>query len=269
MSDTDYSLPDASKYESIGDVPEGIRKYYFEKDGKVHEQDPQAMVSTMAKIRRENEKLTKELLDRDNRLTEFIDVLGEDADPDAIKSWKEKAARADELPTEADWEKREKILNENFKKQLAIKDGDIQSRDLTIERVTINGMLREALRSADANKDGVDLLPDHMRKRVEKVIKEDGSVELHPLDEDGTRMYAEDGSEATLVDLANEFRTKRPIFFNGSRASGMGSTGESVALPKDAKNWYAMSAEEKSAFRKKHGKEAAVALMAKSAAPSA
>lgn len=266
MANEDFALPDPSRFESLEAVPEGLRKFYFEKDGKVHEQDPQALVSTLAKTRRENEKLAKEILEAQNRLSAFVEILGDDADPEVIKSWKIKAAKAEELPSDQEIEKRIRLIEENHKKALSVKESEIKSRDLTIERVTINGMLREALRAADANQDGLDILPDLMRKRVEKHIKEDGSVELYPLDEDGTRMYADDGSEGTLVDLANELRAKRPIFFSGSKASGVGSSGENILLPKDAKNWYDMDAAEKAAFRKKHGREAATKLMQKSAA---
>ena len=261
-----FSLPDV---DSIDQVPEEYRPLYFEKEGKVQKQNPAAMASTMAKIRRDNEKTANELLEAQNTLASYRDVFGDDApDLDEIKALRAKAARADELPTDQEVEKRIKLVEENFKKQLALKDSDIKSRELTIEKVTISGMLKEALRAADANTDGLDLLPDIMRKRVEKVIEADGSVKLHPLDEDGTRMYAEDGSEATLVDLANEFRNKRPIFFNGSGARGTGSNGEAAVVPAGSKDWYKMSPQEKADFRKKHGPAAARALMQKSSAPA-
>ena len=258
-----FSLPDV---ESIDQVPEEYRPFYFEKEGKVQKQNPAAMASTMAKIRRENEKFEKDLAERDGLLKSYVEVFGEEPpSPEEIKALKEKASRADQQPTDQEVEKRIKLVEENYKKQLSHKDNEIKSRELTIERVTISGMLKEALKLADANTDGLDLLPDIMRKRVEKTIEADGSVKLYPLDEDGTRMYAEDGSEATLVDLANEFRTKRPVFFNGSGARGTGSNGETVVVPAGSKDWYKMSPQEKADFRKKHGPAAAAALMAKSA----
>lgn len=262
-----FSLPDV---ESIDQVPEEYRPFYFEKEGKVQKQNPAAMASTMAKIRRENEKYEKDLAEKETALKSYLDVFGDEPlSPEDIKALKEKAARAEQQPTDHEVEKRIKLVEENFNKKLAMKDAEIKSRELTIEKVTIAGMLKEALRLADANSDGLDLLPDIMRKRVEKTIESDGSVKLYPLDEDGTRMYAEDGSEATLVDLANEFRNKRPVFFNSSGARGMGSNGESAIVPAGAKDWYKMSPQEKDDFRKKHGKAAAAALMAKSSTQQA
>lgn len=259
-----FSLPDV---ESIDQVPEEFRPYYFEKEGKVQKQNPAAMASTMAKVRRESEKTANDLQEAQTVIASYQEVFGDDVpDIEVIKELKAKAARADELPSDQEVEKRIKLVEENFNKKIALKDDEIKSRDLTIERVTIAGMLKDALRQADANDDGLDLLPDVMRKRVEKKFEADGSVSLFPLDEDGTRMYAEDGSEATLVDLANEFRNKRPIFFNGSGARGTGSNGEAAVVPSGAKDWYKMTPLEKADFRKKHGASAAAALMAKSTA---
>lgn len=258
----EFSLPEV---DSLDEVPDDFRPFYFEKDGKVQRQNPQAMVSTMAKIRRENEKLSSEVLAKDNQLQSFIEVLGDDADPDVIKSLKDKAAKAEQLPTNEEVEKRIKLVEENARKQLEGLKVEKSKLESIIEKEAVEVQIRSALQAADANKDGLDLLPQLLRGRVEKQYTDDGRIKLIPLDEDGSRMYTQDGSDATLLDLANKMKDERPVFFNGSRASGIGSTGESVTIPKDAKDWYKMSAAEKAEFRKKHGKDAAVALMARSA----
>lgn len=262
MPELTFSLPDV---DALDQVPEEYRSFYFEKDGKVQRQNPQMMASTMAKVRRENEKLAGELLDRDNLVNSFKDVFGEDMpDADEIRGLIEKAGQADKLPTDADVEKRISTLEANHKKQLAAKDTEISARDKTIEQVTVRRLLQDALNAARANKDGLELLPEPMRSRTEMVIEEDGNIKLHPLDEDGTRMYTEDGGEASLVDLANKMREDRPIFFEGTRASGLDSGGEAVTLPRNSKNWYKMTRQEKIEFTKEHGEKAANTLMMKS-----
>jgi len=266
MADSKFALPEV---DTIDEVPEEYRAFYFEKDGKIKRQDPAAMASTMAKIRRENERLSGEVEQHQTRLTHFVEVFGDDADPESLKALKEKAAQADQLPSDKEVEKRIKTVEENYKKQLAAKDAELASREETIESVTVLGQLREALKSADANDDGLELLPKFMREQVEKEYLEGGKIKLYPLDEDGTRMYAEDGSEATLLDLANKIKAKRPIFFHGSKASGMGAGQDAVAVPANSKNWWKMSTAEKVEFSKKHGPEKAAALMSQSAQPDA
>lgn len=265
MNDKTFSLPEV---ESLEEVPDEYRPFYFEKEGKIQRQDPTAMVKTVAALRREKAGAEATAKDAQELLSRYTEVLGEDFDINTVKEWKQKAAMAEQLPTDQEVEKRISLVKQDALKQLQMKEKEIEAAHRTIEEVTVKGMLKDALRSADANQDGLDILPDIMRKRVKRTINDDGTVSLHPLDEDGTQMYADDGSEATLLDLANEIRAKRPVFFNGSKASGIGATGETVNLPKDAPNWYKMSPEQKTAFTKKHGKEAATALMMKSVRPA-
>lgn len=266
MSETKFSLPEVS---SIDDVPEEFRPYYFEKDGQVHRQNPAAMVSTMAKVRRENEKLSQELLDRENRLKTFIEVLGEDADPDVIKSLKEKAARAEGLPSDEEVAKRIRIVEENARKERAALEKKLHDRDRTIEIEAVESQLRAALQAANANEAGVRLLPETMRKRLQKNYLDDGRMELIPLDEDGTRMYNDDGSAATLVDLANKLRADAAFapLFEGTRASGLGTNGEAITLPKDSPNYWKLTDQQKIEFAKKHGQQKLMLLMANSGPP--
>lgn len=261
----EFSLPDV---ESIDEVPDEFRPFYFERDGKVQKQNPAAMASTLAKVRRENEKLAQELLERQNALAQFRDVLGDDADPEVIKQLKVKAARADTLPTDQEVEKRIRLVEENAAKQTAQLKKELELRERLIEQEAVKVQIRAALQQADANKDGLDLLPDLLRSRVEKVYTEDGRIKLIPLDSDGTRMYADDGSEATLADLANRLKDERPIFFNGSGARGLGTSGEAVTVPRDAKDPSKMSPQEKSEFIKKHGSAAYATLLMRAARAS-
>lgn len=259
MPDLKFSLPEV---DSLDDVPEDFRSFYFEKDGKVQRQNPAAMASTMAKIRRENEKMAQELVERENRLSAYIEALGDDADPEIIKALKDKAARADQLPTNDEVEKRIRLVEENARKQMQGLQSEKTKLESIIETEAVSLQIREALKLADANQDGLDLLPQIMRTRVEKQYLDNGRIKLIPLDEDGTRMYADDGSEATLLDLANKFRETRPIFFNGSRASGLGTNGEAVSLPKNEKNWFKMSDAEKIDFQRKHPDKVAAMIAA-------
>lgn len=249
----EFSLPEVS---NLDEVPEEYRPFYFEKDGQVQRQNPQAMVSTMAKIRRENEKLSQDLLDRENRLQGFVEVLGDDADPDIIKGLKDKAAKAEQLPTNDEVEKRIRLVEENAKKQLEGLKSEKAKLESIIEKEAVEIQIKAALSAANANKDGLDLLPQLLRGRVEKKYTDDGRIELIPLDEDGSRMYTQDGSEATLVDLANKTKDTRPVFFNGTGASGVGATGQTVTIPKNAPKPSKMTPQEKRAFQKEHGDDA-------------
>lgn len=254
----EFSLPDV---DSLEEVPEAFRAFYFEKDGKVVKQNPSAMASTMAKIRRENEKLSAERAEFEKKLKAYTEALGEDADPEIIRTLKEKAQRADAVPTDDEIKKRIAIIEENFKKQIALKEKELSESDAIIQQELIAGQIREALKQAEANQDGLDILPEILRRRVEVQRLGNGRIKLLPLDEDETRMYAEDGSEASLSDLVSEIRSKRAIFFNGSKGNGLGAGGTEAQLPKDAKNWLKMTAIEKSEFMKKHGMAAVTAMI--------
>ena len=116
MSDAvKFSLPEVN---SLDEVPQEYRAYYFEKDGEIRRQDPGAMASTMAKIRRENEKLSSQIIEQEEQLNSFLDIMGDAADPDSLRALKEKAARAEQLPTNDEVEKRIKPVEENSNKQL-------------------------------------------------------------------------------------------------------------------------------------------------------
>lgn len=261
MTEKTFSLPDV---DSLDEVPEEFRAFYFEKEGQVKRQDPGAMAATMAKLRREMDQVGSTLKEREKALNAYQEALGDDADPEVLRQLKEKAQRAESAPTDQEVEKRIKAVEDNFKKQLGLKEQEIASRESIIENVLIQNQIRDALRQADANDDGIDLLPKLMRDRVQKVYLDGGKIELVPLDEDGTRKFTEDGQEATLLDLANEYKAKRPIFFNGTSAKGFGSSGEPVNLPQGAKDWKSMTPMEKSEFRAKHGAKAAQAMISKS-----
>lgn len=256
-----FSLPET--VESLDVVPDDLKGFYFERDGKIQRQDPKALVSTLAKVRREGEARDKELQETKGALAAYQETLGDDADPDIVRALKEKAARADELPTDADVQKRIEKIEENYKKQLGLKDNEIASREKVIEQDLVDGRLSAALIEADADKDCVDLLTTSMRERVDRAY-ENGRIKLVPLDKDGTRLYREDGSDATLVDLAMEIRAARPKLFNGTANRGLGSGAEASNVPADAKNWYHMSAREKNDFRAKHGETVTARLIAQS-----
>ena len=258
----EFSLPEV---ESLDEVPEEYRGFYFEKDGKVHRQDPAAMASTMAKTRRENEALKKDKETLQGQIGGYQEVLGDDElSPEYLKTLKEKAALGEKAPTDTEVEKRISTIEANHGKKIEALNKTIGDKDAIIEKIAVRGALVDALKQAKANGDGIELLPDRMRKRVEIAYTADGDIKLSPLDEDGTRMYAEDGSDATLLDLANQLKAKHGNLFEGTTATGMNTSGETVTVPKDAKNWWKMTDQERIEFTKKHGKDKATALMGQS-----
>lgn len=256
----EFSLPDV---ETIDEVPEPYRPFYFEKDGKVQKQNPAALASTLAKIRREKEQLANDLLEKDNKLAAFIEALGDDADPEVVKQLKAKAAKADTQPTNEEFDKRVRLVEENFKKIIGQKDKEIAEYDQIVKNELIDGQIRNALAQADANKDGLDILPAMLRSRVELQKLGNGKVKLIPLEKDGTKLFVGNGDEATLADLIAEVKNERAIFFNGSGNRGLGSGADAVNVPQDSKNPAKMSAQEKSEYIKKHGAKGWAALLAK------
>lgn len=260
MADKDFSLPEVN---SLDEVPADFKKFYFEKDGKVQKADPSALASSLAQVRRENDQLNTKLLAASERVSAFTELLGDNADPEFIRTLQEKAARADNAPNESEIQRRLDTLKQDYEKKLQVASGETERFQQIIKKNTVTDKLREALREVNATEDGLSLLPERMMDRVEVSYAENGEIELKVLDKDGAGMYVT-GQPASLVDLATELKSSHASLFKGSGASGMGSGQNSVNLPSNAKSWWKMSDDERIAFTREHGQAAASALIEKS-----
>lgn len=259
MPDKEFSLPEVS---SLDEVPEDYRAFYYEKDGKVQRQNPASLAGQLAKSRRESEQKDAELLQTKNALAIYQEALGDEADPETIRLLKDKAARADASPTEADVQKRLDTLRADYEKKMKAQSAEMQKLDSIVRNNTVADRLREALREANASDDGVALLPERMLNRVSVDYADNGKITIRVLDEDGTGMYV-NGQEASLVDLATELKTKHPSLFKGSGATGMGSGANATSVPSNVKSWSKMTDAEKIAFQKQHGRAAVNAMIAR------
>lgn len=255
-----FSLPDV---DSLDEVPEEYRAYYYRKDGQIVRQNPAAMASTLAKMRREAEELKGDRDALKARWDAVAESFGADATPEKIREIKARADKAIDAPTDEEFNKRVRIIEETAKKQIEALKKQIDERDAIIEKEAVEAQIRDALKRAGAREEALDILPELLRRRVEKRF-EDGRLKLQPLDADNLRMYAEDGhTPATLYDLAVQIRSQKPIFFSAPQPAGLGSGG-SPGSGAPAPDWFKMTPAEKAEFSRKHGAAAVQNIISKS-----
>lgn len=123
--------------------------------------------------------------------------------------------------------------------------------------------LTGALAKFQATEEGMDLLPNRLKSRVDTKLV-DGKVVTRILQEDGSTPMAgsaPDGS-ATFDDLAKEVVRKYPSLFKGTGGTGSGAsnTGGKGGGAASGKKRSEMNISEKAAFQREHGQAAYLAL---------
>lgn len=255
-----FSLPEV---DSLDEVPEDYKSFYFVSEGKVQRQKPDMLVSTLNKIKRDNERVAAELLETKNALALYKEALGEDADPERLRALKEKAAKADSLTSDEDVEKRIATVKAAHDREIEKIRAVIKDREESLEEYAVMSAVRDALKQVDADEDALDLLPQKIRSRL-KVEFKDKKVNVSVLNEDGSQKIRDDGQDATLLDLANEFKSTRPKLFNGTKNTGAGGMPDAFQIPAGQKSWWKMTDSERIEYARKNGKEKAQAFMAAS-----
>lgn len=247
--------------ETIDAVPEAVRSFYTETDGKFILQvepvggyaleDVEGLKGTFGKEMTLRKKLEKDLL-------KFKDI-----DPDKAR---DALARLEELGNIDPTKEADKIVSERLeaaKRQLLEKHGEeVKTRDgrigqltKTVESLLIDQAATVALVEA---KGSVELLLPHVQRHTR--VREDGDrFVVEVVDKDGNaRIGNSKGDAMTIADLVQEMRKSEAFgrAFDGSGQSGSGtppnksgeSGGNRSGIPK---SWAeAKTDEEKAAFLK-------------------
>lgn len=249
-----FSLPEV---ESLAEVPDEYKAFYFEKEGKVHRQKPDAMASTMAKQSRELERQKEALSASEQAMAAYREALGENADPAKLKELKEKAALADSAHTPDEVKARLDKQAATFAEEKKRLQSLVSEKDQLLDQVGVMGEIKRLLATAGVNKMGEQFLPDQIRKRVD-VRYENGTIKLIPQATDGGTLIGGDGQDASMMDLIQEFKSNTEVYgqmFNGTQNSGSGSgnNGGRGGFSASDGNWFKMSREQQIAYRKQPG----------------
>jgi hypothetical protein len=133
----------------------------------------------------------------------------------------------------------------------------------------VESRIKSMLVEAGATKEGLDLLPERLSKRV-KLEEENSAFKEIVLTSEGVPMLNAESADATISDLVNEQKEVYPSLFKGSGATGSGASATSGAggasgVIKVSKKASEMSVGEKVKFIKDHGQDAWEQHVAKSA----
>lgn len=252
--------------ETIDVVPEAIRGFYQEHDGKFILQvepvdgyaleDVAGLKSTLGKELTLRKKLEKDVL-------KFKDI-----DPEKAR---DALAKLEELSSIDPAKEADKIANTKFeaaKAQLLERhNGELQSRDgkigkltKTVESLLIDQAATAAL--ADA-KGSVDLLLPHVQRHTRVRENDDGTYVVEVIDKSGnSRIGNGKGDPMTIKELVQEMRHSESFgrAFEGSGQSGGGTPpgGGGQLITKKKSDFQ--NEKERAAFVNEHGLDAYKAL---------
>ena len=215
--------------DTLDGVPEPLREFYEEKDGKFvlkveGIEDTSGLKSALQK-EREAAKEAKKY--KDLGLT-----------PDQIAELKQAADKADEDKARAagEWDTLRQKLADNHAAELKKRDDRIAALEASEHSAVVKTGLMTALAEAGATEEGLALLPDQLKNRA-KIEDDNGERVLKILDADGTTMIGKDGRDATFTDLVAKVTDKFPSLFKATvkpgsgkqpGGNGAGSTGRTV-----------------------------------------
>lgn len=213
--------------DTIDEVPEAVRSFYEEKDGKFALkvdglEDTTALKGALEKER----KAARDAL----KLAKQYEGLGLSADE--IKALVDAKAKADHdaAAKAGDFDK---ILNQHrtaWEKDKATLEAELTAARASERSAIIGTSLMAALTKAGATEEGIDLMPDRLASRV-KFETEDGQRVVKIMAADGETPMAGSGKGglATFDDLVKEALTKWPSLFKASGAGGGGKQPNSRA----------------------------------------
>lgn len=206
--------------DSIDDVPEAVRSFYEEKDGKFALkvdglEDTTGLKTALVKER----KAAREA----QNLARQFEGLGLSADE--IKALVEDKDKRDREAAEKSGDF-DKILTQHksaWEKDKATLEAELTAARASERSAIIGTSLMAALTKAGATEEGIDLMPDRLAARV-KFETEDGARVVKIMSADGETPMAGSGKGglATFDDLVKEALTKWPSLFKASGAGGGG-----------------------------------------------
>lgn len=168
------------------------------------------------------EKKNSELLDELKPLKRKIQAL-DGVDLDEYNRLREEAAAKDEADAKkrGEFDKLREQMAAKHAEELKGREGRISALQTALEREAIEGAIVRELGGAGATEEGLDLLPEKLRRNVRLVEEEDGTFAVRVVDGDTVQVDAE-GKPKTVRSLIEEAKTKYPSAFTASGGSGGG-----------------------------------------------
>lgn len=248
--------------ESLDDVPEALREFYTEDDGR-YRLNASDLVGKdrLDEFRSTNIKLQKALKRFEGVDPERYQRLSE-IDPDKYDELLEAEQKrlTDKAEEKGEWEKLRTQLQENHTKELDGRDKTIRQLEGQLEEQLVTNAARKALEKHDAY---VDLLLPHVRSHVRTIQDGQGRRKAVVVDDDGDRRVNGSGEDMTIEELVVEMRDSE-VFSAGFKPSGKGGGGASAdgggATGKVRSKKDLTDRSAKLAFIKEFGDEAYLAL---------
>lgn len=206
-------MPLPAVVESLDGVPETVREFYTEQEGKYVLDTDVDSHPAVSGLKSAFDKTKDELKGLKGRYKEV--------DPDEFQRLKTQAEERERerLKSEGDWKALEKQLREHHQKELEQRDGKIGTLSTALERRLIDAEATAAIAAAE----GVTkLLLPHMKGRL-RPVETDGDWRVEVLNAKG-EPWLKNGEPATIADLVAEFR-EDPEFGRAFKPSGNGGSG--------------------------------------------
>jgi hypothetical protein len=241
-------------------VPEKLRRFYFEREGKYIMRDPDSLERAQRNAKASEQAAKKELSSLRDRLEKYGD-LGESDIEEYRKMKAEQAEREErEAAKKGEWDKLRSQMKAEHTTELEAQKAEVERLRGELRSEKIDSKLQEALASNEATAVGLKLLPYDLKKSID-FVEEDGKFYVRILGDDGkTARVNADGDYLQISDLVKEAREAYPDLFKGSVASGGGAPNQSasngVTSQGKVKPAKEMSDADKAAFIAEHGIEA-------------
>lgn len=226
--------------DNLDGIPEDLRGYYTEKEGKYHLdvsgiEDTKGLKSALDKERKAHEDLEKQTKAW-SRLGKTPEEIAEilKAQEDAEKAKAEKAG---------DWEKLKAQMNDSHAKEMAAKDEQLVNMRRALETNLIDAQATSAIAAA---KGVPELLLPHVKAHV-KVVLDNGKFAVAVVDAKGDPRINGKGEPLTISDFVTEMK-QNEIFgraFEGSGQTGTGKEANSAVSGSTPKGNFGGTREER------------------------
>jgi len=246
-------MPIEKIVDSLDSVDEDLRGFYVEKDGKFHLEDVTSLRNTMRHTKDE----LKTAKAKAAQVTAW-EKLGKT--PDEIQQLlTAQAAAAEQKAREAgDHEALLRQHQENWSKERGTLASAVDIWRNKYQNTELSYNLTSELVKLEATAEGIELLPNILRDRVQFEVEGD-VVKTKILAADKKTTLAGNGADgqATFADLVKEAKTKYPSLFKGSGQSGSGAsdTDDKGGAGHGNLKRSQMSVEDKTTFIGKHGED--------------
>lgn len=246
-------MPIEKIVDSLDSVDEDLRGFYVEKDGKFHLEDVTSLRNTMRHTKDE----LKTAKAKAAQVTAW-EKLGKT--PDEIQQLlTAQAAAAEQKAREAgDHEALLRQHQENWNKERGTLASAVDIWRNKYQNTELSYNLTSELVKLEATAEGIELLPNILRDRVQFEVEGD-VVKTKILAADKKTTLAGNGADgqATFADLVKEAKTKYPSLFKGSGQSGSGAsdTDDKGGAGHGNLKRSQMSVEDKTTFISKNGED--------------